>query len=180
MKRVPTVDELIRRNVEIIATIEQAANVRRTIGDRVADWVTATIGSWTFIAGQLILLGIWIVLNVIAWMRHWDPYPFILLNLFLSFQSAFASPIIMMSQNRQDRLSERRNHLELQISLLAEQENTETLRLLARICEKLQIDTADEPSINALTQMTRPERVVDQIEEAAGDPDRDRQKDDAG
>ena len=59
------------------------------------------MGSWPFIIVQTTILAFWITLNIVAWMRHWDPYPFILLNLALSFQAAYAAPFIMMSQNRQ-------------------------------------------------------------------------------
>ena len=72
-----------------------------TLGQRLADRVTNRIGSWPFIIVQSVLLFIWIIVNTIAWRQHWDPYPFILLNLVLSFQAAYAAPIIMMSQNRQ-------------------------------------------------------------------------------
>jgi uncharacterized membrane protein len=74
---------------------------RLTRGQRIADTVAATIGSWTFIIIQSIILTIWILLNLVAWMEHWDPYPFILLNLALSFQAAYAAPFILISQNRQ-------------------------------------------------------------------------------
>lgn len=79
-----------------------------TRGERAADRVAAVMGSWRFIAIQTCLLAIWITLNTIAWKQRWDPYPFILLNLALSFQDAYSAPIIMMSQNRQaakDRLA---------------------------------------------------------------------------
>jgi uncharacterized membrane protein len=72
-----------------------------TIGERLADVVTRWLGSWPFIVVQGALLLLWIALNTIAWREHWDPYPFILLNLALSFQAAFSAPVIMMSQNRQ-------------------------------------------------------------------------------
>jgi uncharacterized membrane protein len=72
-----------------------------TRGDRIADIVTATVGSWRFIIIQSCLLALWITLNIVAWITHWDPYPFILLNLALSFQAAYATPFILMSQNRQ-------------------------------------------------------------------------------
>src|SRR5499427_8537327 len=72
-----------------------------TLGQRVADAVAATMGSWNFIIVQSMILAAWVVLNVIAWIDHWDPYPFILLNLALSFQAAYAAPFIMISQNRQ-------------------------------------------------------------------------------
>ncbi|MDH4330064.1 MAG: DUF1003 domain-containing protein [Candidatus Moranbacteria bacterium] len=71
-----------------------------TFGERTSDRITLIIGSWRFIIIQSIILAIWIVLNLVAWVQHWDPYPFILLNLTLSFQAAYAAPIIMMSQNR--------------------------------------------------------------------------------
>lgn len=73
---------------------------RRTFGDSAADFVAATVGSWRFILVQTALLIAWIVFNA-ASGRPVDPYPFILLNLMLSFQAAYTAPIIMMSQNRQ-------------------------------------------------------------------------------
>jgi uncharacterized membrane protein len=72
-----------------------------TLGDRVSDRVASTVGSWKFIIIQSVILAIWMFLNVTAYIEHWDPYPFILLNLVLSFQAAYTAPVIMMSQNRQ-------------------------------------------------------------------------------
>jgi|JI10StandDraft_1071094.scaffolds.fasta_scaffold1017668_2 uncharacterized membrane protein len=71
-----------------------------TPGQRMADWVAAQVGSWRFILVQSTLLVLWIAINSMAWIKGWDPYPFILLNLVLSFQAAYTAPIIMMSQNR--------------------------------------------------------------------------------
>ena len=159
-----SLEELTKKNIEAIEMMEAASNAHRTFGDRVADGFATAVGSWHFIIIQSVLLAIWVALNGIAWMRHWDPYPFILLNLVLSFQAAYASPIIMMSQNRQARLSERRNQLELQINLLAEQENTETLKLLHRICHKLNINLDDEADVEALEQPTKPQEVIEEIE----------------
>jgi len=84
-----------------------------TLGQRIADTVADTMGSWRFIIIQSSLLAVWITLNVTAWINHWDPYPFILLNLMLSFQAAYAAPFIMMSQNRQaakDRIAAEIDH----------------------------------------------------------------------
>jgi uncharacterized membrane protein len=83
---------------------------RLALGQRVADRVALVVGSWPFILAQSAILGVWIAINlylVLSEMRHpgllkaWDPYPFILLNLVLSFQAAYTGPVVMMSQNRQ-------------------------------------------------------------------------------
>ena len=60
------------------------------------------MGSWRFIIIQTAIVLLWMALNLIAYLHHWDPYPFILLNLLFSTQAAYAAPIIMMSQNRQN------------------------------------------------------------------------------
>ncbi len=93
-----------------------------TRGELIADAFASLMGSWSFIIVQSILLAIWVVLNIVAYVRHWDPYPFILLNLALSFQAAYAAPIIMMSQNRQadkDRLMAEHDY---EINVKAEEE----------------------------------------------------------
>jgi uncharacterized membrane protein len=162
-KHINSLESLTLENVRTIARMQHAANMDRTKGEAVADKFASIIGSWKFIIIQSCLLIGWLVLNVVAWVHHWDPYPFILLNLALSFQAAYASPIIMMSQNRQGKLAELRNNLDLQINLLAEQENTETLRLLHQICKHLDIKL-DEPMEKALEQHTKPDKIFKEIE----------------
>ena len=114
-----------------------------TLGEQVSDQVAATVGSWRFIIIQSITLAIWMALNVIAWTAHWDPYPFILLNLVLSFQAAYAAPIIMMSQNRQgalDRQSAEHDYdvnlkCELEIELLHEKIDLMREQEIARLID---------------------------------------------
>ncbi|WP_221275974.1 DUF1003 domain-containing protein [Mucilaginibacter lappiensis] len=73
-----------------------------TFGQRLADSVATGMGSWRFIIIQTIIVVVWMALNVVAIVSHWDPYPYILLNLLFSTQAAYAAPIIMMAQNRQN------------------------------------------------------------------------------
>ncbi len=68
---------------------------------KIADKIALGMGSWNFIIGQTVLVLVWMLINILAFVQHWDPYPFILLNLIFSTQAAYAAPIIMMSQNRQ-------------------------------------------------------------------------------
>lgn len=93
-----------------------------TPGQRAADAVARVVGSWRFIIIQSMLLTIWVILNVTAWLKHWDPYPFILMNLVLSLQAAYTAPVIMMSQNRQAERDRLEAHNDYQVNIKAEQE----------------------------------------------------------
>ena len=104
-----------------------------TIGERLSDKVARVMGSWEFIIWQSIIVFLWMILNIIAFASHWDPYPFILLNLLFSTQAAYAAPIIMMSQNRQ---SERDRHQALEdyeTNVKAKEEIEELQRHLSEI-----------------------------------------------
>ena len=90
-----------------------------TYGEKFADWVYKNLGSWKFILIQSILVAVWIILNASAYMRPWDPYPFIFMNLIFSLQSAYTASLILMSQNRQDRLKAHNDYL---MNLRAEEE----------------------------------------------------------
>lgn len=96
--------------------------VGKTLGQKISDKVTNIVGSWAFIITQSIILFFWILINILAWMNAWDPYPFILLNLVLSFQAAFTAPIIMMSQNRQNEIDRKRAENDYHINVKAELE----------------------------------------------------------
>jgi uncharacterized membrane protein len=158
------------RNVDAIARMEHALDAQRTFGERVADGFAAAVGSWPFIIVQTALLTAWVIANVCWLVYRWDPYPFILLNLVLSFQAAYASPIIMMSQNRQSKIADRRNQLDLQINLLAEQESTETLRLLRKLCEHVGVEIKTQGKARGLEADTHPEEVVGLLEKAVKHP----------
>ena len=93
-----------------------------TVGQRIADTVAANMGSWRFIIIQSAILVVWIILNVTAYIQQWDPYPFILLNLALSFQAAYAAPFIMMSQNRQQDIDRQKAENDFQVNVKAELE----------------------------------------------------------
>jgi uncharacterized membrane protein len=99
----------------------QAFDQTLTVGARLADRVVAVMGSWRFIVVQSAILIVWIVANVaeLLW-RPWDPYPFILLNLMLSFQAAYSAPVIMMSQNRKAAKDRLEADLDLHTNLRAE------------------------------------------------------------
>ncbi len=90
-----------------MATWHQKHKAALTVGEKLSDTVATGMGSWKFIIIQTLIVFAWMGLNIIGILQHWDPYPFILLNLLFSTQAAYAAPIIMMAQNRQ---SERDRH----------------------------------------------------------------------
>jgi len=97
-----------------IKNVNEAFEKQLTLGQRTSDRVANIVGSWPFIIFQSIFLAVWVILNVAAVIHHWDPYPFILMNLILSMQAAYTAPIIMMSQNRQadrDRLEAHNDYI---------------------------------------------------------------------
>jgi uncharacterized membrane protein len=117
-----------------------------TIGARIADAVAETLGSWRFILLQSLAIAVWMIGNAAGGSAAWDPYPFILLNLLLSFQAAYAGPVIMMSQNRQAAIDSRRAESDYHVNLKAELE----IELLHQ-----KIDLLKEKEIVELTRLVR-------------------------
>ena len=135
-----------RRRTRDVHAAARAARGQLTFGQRVADMVAETMGSWSFIIVQSVILLIWVLLNLTAWTQHWDPYPFILLNLALSFQAAYAAPIIMMSQNRQADIDRQAAKHDYDINIKAELE----IELL-----HTKLDSIREQEILRLTEEVR-------------------------
>lgn len=125
---------------------EHLNTVPLTRGQRLADQVATTIGSWRFIIFQSSAIAIWITGNVWFGQGGWDPYPFILLNLLLSFQAAYTAPAIMMSQNRQSELDRKHAQTDYEINVKAELE-------IELLHEKIDIMKAQE--LLVLTQAVR-------------------------
>jgi uncharacterized membrane protein len=136
-----------------------------TFGQRVADKVADTIGSWRFIITQTVILTVWIALNSLAQINHWgwawDIYPFILLNLALSFQAAYSGPVIMMSQNRQslkDRLAAEVDH---QVNTKAEIEINNLIRHVEELTLRVEENHAEAKRLmgmRAKKKKTAPKR----------------------
>ena len=110
-----------------------------TFGDRIADSVANGMGSWKFIIWQTIIVIFWMALNVVGFVRHWDVYPFILLNLIFSTQAAYAAPIIMMSQNRQSQRDRIQAQEDFECNIEAKKE-IEALQLQIKDLEVKKLD----------------------------------------
>jgi uncharacterized membrane protein len=136
-RRLRATDELLRTQVSRNPNVEEQE--RLTFGQRVADKVASFGGSWTFILCFASVLAIWVVLNsTVLLSRHFDPYPYILLNLFLSMLAAVQAPVIMMSQNRQAAKDRLKSDLDYEVNLKAEMEVAHLHRKVDHIYERLE------------------------------------------
>jgi uncharacterized membrane protein len=175
-----SVEELTRRNVERIQALEREEHGKATTADRVADAIANFVGSITFVWATVLLIGGWVVANLlVAPDDRIDSFPFPLLTLVLSIEAIFLSIFILMSQNRAARVSEKRSHLDLQLNLLSEQENTKMLLMLEDIAKAVGHRTPSDPEVQVLEQATQPEALSRQIDQATdegkpgpGGPDR--------
>lgn len=150
--------------IKLLKTLSRRRRERRakairpalSFGERVSDRVAAVVGSWRFVIIQSVVMVVWLALNIVAWTKHWDPYPFILLNLVLSFQAAYTAPIILMSQNRQSAIDRDAAEHDYDVNLKAELEiellhqkldllREEEIGRLIQIIERLEARLSNSP-----------------------------------
>ena len=160
----PSAEQLTEQNVDTVTRLEEAARSQRTPTDRLAEKIAHFCGSMTFVWVHVLWFGGWILFNVIPGVPHVDPFPFTFLTLIVSLEAIFLSTFILISQNVDSRISERRSHLDLQLNLLSEQENTKMIFMLHAIAEKVGADLSQDPQLQALSEETQPERLIEQIE----------------
>jgi len=127
------------------ANVNALHDQRLTLGDRMADSLAGVAGSWRFIGSFLALIAIWMGVNVAAAVHHWDPYPFILLNLVLSCVAALQAPVIMMSQNRLETRDRLRAENDFEVNVKAE-------LLLEHLTEEIEVVKRGLLSLGARVQ----------------------------
>ncbi len=160
--------ELMRRNVERVMALESAEHEKATTADRIADAITAFSGSIRFVWITVLTVGGWIAANLLLPRRdQLDPFPFPLLTLVLSVEAIFLAIFILMSQNRAAKVSDKRSHLDLQLNLLAEQENTKMLLMLEQIGRAVGAEVDAGADVQALAEATEPEVLSDQIDQVS-------------
>ncbi|HEV8429003.1 MAG TPA: DUF1003 domain-containing protein [Pyrinomonadaceae bacterium] len=160
----PSVEQLTGQNVETVTRLEEAAREQRTPSDRLAEKIARFCGSMTFVWVHVVWFGGWILLNLIPGIPHVDPFPFTFLTLIVSLEAIFLSTFILISQNLDSRITERRSHLDLQLNLLSEQENTKMIAMLHAIAAKVGADLNEDSHLKALSEEKQPERLIEQIE----------------
>lgn len=175
------VADVTRANVEAMRQLEALENRKRGLADRVADLVARACGHIGFVLTHFVVMAGWVLWNVLAPEDlRVDPWPFTFLTMWASVEAIFLSSFVLISQNYQMRVAERRNQLDLQINLLAEQENSKMLLLLEAIGKKVGALEQDDPEVNVLVQATEPAKLAQQIEEAYEDEPDPRERAGAG
>ncbi len=161
-----SVEELTQNNIQTIIQLERKTDQDRSRGEAIIGQITSFFGHLMVVYVHLAWFVLWMAFNMLAPKHlHFDPYPFNFLTFTLSLEAIFLSIFILISQNRQAQTDERRNHLELQINLLAEQENTKILWMLERVAKHVGADISGDPDVRILEEATRPERLLDQIDQ---------------
>ena len=158
-----SVDELTGRNLRKILEREQSTKSDHSQGERLAAHIAAFCGSMPFIWLHVAFFCAWIVLNTsLGIVPAMDPFPFFFLSFVVSLEAIFLSAFILISQNHETLLTERRNQLDLQINMLAEQENTKMLEILQLIAKKVGISDHDAAA-EALLETLEPAKLVEEI-----------------
>ncbi|HTM37549.1 MAG TPA: DUF1003 domain-containing protein [Terriglobales bacterium] len=153
------------QNVQEIARIEREALLRRSRAERLGDLIATHAGRIWFIVLHIVWFLLWIALNA-GWGSQalgFDPFPFSLLTMIVSLESIFLSLFILMSQNRSARQADQRSHLDLQINLLSERENTKMLKMLQALCSYHGLAAGVDPEIEDLAARTKPQEVLQEL-----------------
>ena len=158
-----------QKNVSTVSRLEREALEMRSMAERISDTITRATGSFASISLHVAALTGWIVVNA-GWLpgvEPFDPFPFGVLTLIVSTEGVLFAIVILISQNRMVRQSERRAHLDLQVDLLAEQEATLVLHQLQRIARNLGLEP-DERDVEAraLIEQTDVNRMVRNLEKS--------------
>ncbi len=162
---------VVRENIDAVANMEQQFLERRTPIDRVVDTIADFTGSLTFLLIHLATFVLWplVDLGFIPFLPRFDPYPYVMLATVVSCEAVLLSTFVLMKQNRMAQRADERDHLHLQINLLADKEVTKILQTLAIMCERMGIeDPAADPQIQELTQNTAVDDLARELRDKMG------------
>ncbi|HZQ42656.1 MAG TPA: DUF1003 domain-containing protein [Acidobacteriaceae bacterium] len=156
----------VESNIHCVADLERAFEDRRHITDRIADAIGGFTGSITFVVVHLLIFTAWFLINTgaIPHVKPFDRFPFILLSMIVSVEAVLLSTFVLMKQNRMQQKTDIRDHLNLQIDLLAEKEVTKSLQLLRAIAAKVGIDQVEDAELEEMANTTSVDSLAARIE----------------
>jgi uncharacterized membrane protein len=157
-----------QHNIDAIAKLEHDALERRSLTERVSEFITKFVGNIGFLVAQLILISGWMLVNlhVIPGIKAFDPFPFGVLALIVSSESVFLTVFVLISQGRMARQSDRRSHLGLQVSMLSEQELTTILQMLQKLCQHVGVNVdSSKQEVQSFSKTTEIHKLASELED---------------
>ncbi len=163
----PELAQVLERNIEAIIRRRKHEEVHRPLIDRVADAVTRFTGSMKLVYLHVVVFGLWIIWNLPGIPSPKFDSTYVVLAMWASVEAIFLSTFVLITQNRMAELADKRDELNLQISLLAEHEVTRLIHLVSAIAARMGVEEAKNPELEELKRDVAPEKVLDTISEVA-------------
>jgi uncharacterized membrane protein len=161
----------LRKNIAALREDRRAAERSRSVGERIADAVTGFAGSMNAVIFHLLLYGGWLLYNSGALpVEPFDPYPFVMLAMTASVEAIFLTTFVLISQNRNALIEERREDLGLHVNLLTEHEITRLAQLVDVMASRLGVDEREKPDLGDIKQEVAPVAVLRTIDEEEAAP----------
>jgi uncharacterized membrane protein len=154
----------VPKSIHEMVELEQREKVRMTTSDHIADTITTLAGSMLFVWLNLGWFTVWILVNVVG-ITDFDPFPFGLLTMIVSLEAIGLAIFVLISENRQAALADKRAKLDLQVNLIAEQEITKLVEMVARIERRLGITNGADPELMRMREPTHVQEIANQMEE---------------
>lgn len=151
---------------KILQSIKAKADAKRTKSEKIADWMTSSFGSMTFLSINAVLFTVWLLINTnqINGIPAFDPFPFILLTTIVSLEAIILAIFVLMSQNRNSKVDDLREETHLQINLISEKEITKVMKMIAILLEKQGVDLSQDPELKKLLRPISEEEIEKRLE----------------
>jgi len=150
---------------KILQSIKAQADAKRTLTEKIADWITSLFGSITFFLINAIFFIVWILVNTnqIKGIPPFDPFPFSLLTTFVSLEAIILAIFVLISQNRNSKIDDLREETSLQINLIEEKEITKLMKMMAIILERQGVDLSQDPELKKLLKPISEEEIENKL-----------------
>ncbi len=163
-------EENIASRKQVIKSFKAKADAKRSVAEKFADWLTSKLGSITFLTFNAAWFITWITINtgLIPGIEPFDPFPFGLLTMAVSLEAIFLAIIVLISQNREARIAELREEIELQVGVIAEGEITKLINLVVVLLEKQGIKIQDDPELAKMLRPIDNQKIEKDLEKELG------------
>jgi uncharacterized membrane protein len=156
----------VRNSRRIIRSLKAKADEKRTLSEKIADWMTETFGSMGFLLLNVIWFAAWILINIgaVPGIQPFDPFPFGLLTMIVSLEAIILAIFVLISQNRAEKIDDLRQEIDLQVDIITEDEMTKLLQMVSILLEKQGVDVASDSVLQSMLEPTSVEKIEEALE----------------